>query len=174
MPKIIFILDLHEHIKRIPSDLPPSSIEKPSTCIIPTPIFASKQHPIVPITSTSITAKLMNQMKNLPAPSTTTNITLTSAIQSISTTSYFNDYEITDTDSVSIKKPTTTIASFPPRSTSTTTDVIDPTHSSNSYEFDAPISNEPGIRFGTTPAPQITPPVYVKKFVQILIFFSCL
>jgi len=124
----------------------------------------------------------MNQMKNLQVSSTTTtNVTLTSAIQSssssssrpISTASYLNDYEITDTMIQSSKKPTTTIAAFPPRHISTITESFSSkSNVIDNYEHDtstSTISNEDGIRFGTTPGPQrtsvITPTVYVNRYI---------
>jgi len=121
----------------------------------------------------------MNQMKNLTvAASTTSNVTLTSAIQSsqpISTTSYLNDYEITDTIIQSTKKSTANIAAFPPRQNSTT-DVANQCFSSkanamDNYERVTPISmlsNEGGIRFGTTPGPQttsMTSSLYVNRYI---------
>jgi hypothetical protein len=110
---------------------------------------------IVPPTATSVTTRLMNQMKNLSVAPTTSNVTLTSAIQS--TTSYLNDYEITDTFTPSPKKPTATIAAFPPRHIVT----------SDNHGRDTPtstMSNEGGIRFGTTPGPPITPSAYEKRY----------
>lgn len=101
-------------------------------------------------TGTSITTKLMNQMKNLSVAPTTSNAILTSAIQSPA--SYLNDYEITGATTPSPKKPAATIAAFPPRHSVT----------SENHGRDTPtstISNEGGIRFGTTPGPQITPSV---------------
>ena len=145
----------------------------------------------------------MNQMKNLAVSSatisTTTNVTLTSAIQSsaqpVSTASYINEYEITDTIAKSIKKPTGTIAAFPPRPMSAT-DVVNqkPVTSDNQffiskpsmiskdekmnhYEHDIPTptpSHEGGIRFGTTPGPQtasIASPMYVNNGFEKLSLF---
>jgi len=169
---ISFTLDSHEHnghttAKRTTTDAPSIPIEK-----------SSIQNTIVPPTATSITTRLMNQMKNLGD----SNVTLTSAIQSSSTASYLNDYEITDTITQSTKKPTANIASFPPRQISTT-DVINQKISTSdnqyfsskstmmdNYERDTPTSallNEIGIRFGTTPIPQtasMTSSMYVNRY----------
>jgi hypothetical protein len=68
-----------------------------------------------------------------------------------------NDYEISDIATTpSPKKPTAIIAAFPPRQ---------PIPSEN-HDRDTPtsnISNEIGIRFGTTPGPQIIPSVYEER-----------
>lgn len=174
-----FTLDSHEHnghttAKRITTDTPSIPIEN-----------LSIQNTIVPPTATSITTRLMNQMKNLADSSTNSNVTLTSAIQSssqpISTASYLSDYEITDTITEFTKKSTANIAAFPPRSNSTT-DVINQkiftsdnqyfsskSNIMDNYDIDTPTStysNEIGIRFGTTPIPQttsVTSSMYVNK-----------
>lgn len=172
-----FTLDSHEHnghttAKRITTDAPSIPIEKPSI-----------QNSIIPPTATSITTRLMNQMKNLADYSTTSNVTLTSAIQSSS--SYLNDYEITDTIIQSTKKPPVNIASFPPRQISTT-DVINQkistldnqyfsskSNAMDNYERDTPtsaFSNEIGIRFGTTPIPQTTS-MYVNRYILFYIVY---
>ncbi len=174
---IFFTLDSHEHnghttAKRITTDAPSIPIEKPSI-----------QNSIIPPTATSITTRLMNQMKNLADYSTTSNVTLTSAIQSSS--SYLNDYEITDTIIQSTKKPPVNIASFPPRQISTT-DVINQkistldnqyfsskSNAMDNYERDTPtsaFSNEIGIRFGTTPIPQTTS-MYVNRYILFYIVY---
>lgn len=103
----------------------------------------------------------MNQMKDLSVSSTITNVALTSAIQS--SVSYLDDYEITDTAAIqSPKKSIASVAAFPPRS--------------DHHERDTPtssISNEGGIRFGTTPAPQPSSTTYAKSnFYFSNIFFS--
>jgi hypothetical protein len=53
---------------------------------------------------------LMDQMKTLSVSSTPVPTTTTSSI-----TPYLSEYEVVDTSTQSIKKPTTNIASFPPR-----------------------------------------------------------
>jgi hypothetical protein len=193
---LFFTLDSHGHnghsneyhttvAKGITKSLNPPSPSPPVS-------FQSTQNSVVPPTTTSITTKLMNQMKNLAVSSTTTNTTLTSAIQSssrpISTVSYLSEYEITDTTTQSTKKPTATIAAFPPRQYSTTTDVfkqnillsdnqgfsskpsvISKDENMNHYERDTytpGFSNEGGIQFNTTPGPQttsVTSNMYVKR-----------
>lgn len=59
---------------------------------------------------TSITTKLMNQMKNL-----TVSSVLDNPVRPPSTTSYLSDYEIADTLIPSNKKQPASIATFPPR-----------------------------------------------------------
>jgi hypothetical protein len=122
----------------------------------------------------------MNQMKNLPVPSVTSNVTLTSAIQSSQTvpsTSYLNDYEITDTITQSTKKSTATIAAFPPRTDMDNQYFSSKTYVVSHYERDTPpsiISNEDEIRFGTTPGPQttsITPSAYVNRHILKITYF---
>jgi hypothetical protein len=133
-------------------------IEKPSTL----------QNLFIPPPPPPMTTKIMNQMKNLTVSSATTNVTLTSAIQS-SAPSYLSEYEITDTSTkVTTKKSSGTIAAFPPRPASTPTEVkVLPSNNQHfssktnvinkeNYEQDI-LSNECGIRFGTTPRPQPTP-----------------
>lgn len=96
----------------------------------------------------SITTRLMNQMKDLSVSSTIPNVALASAIKS--STAYLDDYEITDFDIESPKKSISGIAAFPPRHST----AID------HHERDTPISslsNDVGIRFGTTPGPQPPP-----------------
>ncbi len=122
-------------------------VEKPSITV------NQSQNTFIPPTTTSITTKLMNQMKNLTVSSApTTNVTLTSAIQS-SSTSYLNEYEITDLNT----KSTKTIAAFPPRPLSS---------KSPEYEMNTSTPlNEDEIRFGNTPGPQTTSnisPMYDK------------
>lgn len=131
---VTLILDIHE---RNGHDL--VSIKKEI------PISATTPAPTIVTPAVSITTRLMNQMKDLSVSSTIPNVALASAIKSSAT--YLDDYEITDTDIQSPKKTTTGIAAFPPRHSST----ID------HHERDTPtscISNDAGIRFGTTPGPQ--------------------
>lgn len=130
--------------------------------IKPTP--TSSVHPtLTTITpAVSVTTRLMNQMKDLSVSATISNVALTSAIQS--SASYFDDYEITDTAIQSPKKSNASVAAFPPRHGST----------SDRYERDTPtssISNEGGIRFGTTPAPQSSSATYDKSNVNSLTSF---
>jgi len=192
---LFFTLDSHGHNGH--SNEYHTTVAKGITksLIPPSPSPPVSFQSVVPPTTTSITTKLMNQMKNLAvssAPSsTTTNTTLTSAIQSsssrpISTVSYLSEYEITDTTTQSTKKPTATIAAFPPRQYSTTTDVVKPDiltsdnqcfsskpsviskdENINHFERDTytpAFSNEGGIQF-STPGPQttsVTSNMYVK------------
>jgi len=193
---LFFTLDSHGHNGH--SNEYHTTVAKGITksLIPPSPSPPVSFQSVVQPTTTSITTKLMNQMKNLAvssAPSsTTTNTTLTSAIQSsssrpISTVPYLSEYEITDTTTQSTKKPTATIAAFPPRQYSTTTDVVKPDiltsdnqcfsskpsviskdENINHYECDTytpGFSNEGGIQFSTTPGPpttSVTSNMYVK------------
>ncbi|CAF4258129.1 unnamed protein product [Rotaria sp. Silwood2] len=179
--------------------MPSIQDEKHSTCILPLRTnqsalspsisFQSTQNNIVSSMATSVTTKLMNQMKNLTvtsAPtSTTTNVVLTSgnqsSLQPISTVSYLDEYEITDSTTLSSKKSTETIASFPPRHLSTidgvnqnilTSDnqnflsksnVINKNSKIHSYELNTPASillNDDSSRSGTTSVTQMTPNAY--------------
>jgi hypothetical protein len=192
------------------SDMFSMPIEKSPTFVIPSPInqsqpssqspLRSSQNPIVPSTSTSITTKLMNQMKNItvsPSPiPTTNNVTLTSALQAssrpLSTVSYMNEYEIIDINTQPTKKPMATIAAFPPRQssslfTSRLNDIINDNilisddqdfssiskdEKTNGYERDTPLYDG-GIRFGTTPGPQeqlVASAVYVNRYIKELKF----
>ncbi len=191
---MFFTLDSHEHNGH--SNEYHTTVAKGITksLIPPSPSPPVSFQSVVPPTTTSITTKLMNQMKNLAvssAPSsTTTNTTLTSAIQSssrpISTVPYLSEYDITDPTTQSTKKPTATIAAFPPRQYSTTTDVVKPDiltsdnqcfsskpsviskdENINHYERDTytpGFSNEGGIQFSTPgpPTTSVTSNMYVK------------
>ncbi|UJR15288.1 hypothetical protein I4U23_002241 [Adineta vaga] len=137
--------------------------------------------PPLPLTTTSITTKLMNQMKNLTVTSlpisTETNVVSSSVSRPISTVSFSNEYEITDRTTQPIKKPIATLAAFPPRQFTSTTDIIDQNTvlSENQYlsaktnlisnddhyvhherNIDTPTSvYEGSIQFGNTPKPYI-------------------
>ncbi len=94
-----------------PPGMLPIQIDKPSIGF-PSSIknqSRSSQNTILPSTT-----PLMDQMKTLSVSSTPPLPTTTSS-RPVSITSYLNEYEILDTSTQSIKKPTTNIASFPPR-----------------------------------------------------------
>ncbi|CAF3697154.1 unnamed protein product [Rotaria sp. Silwood1] len=159
-----------------PSVMSTSQNEKCSTFILPLQTnqsessslisYPSTQNNIVSSMATSVTTKLMNQMKNLSVNSvpisTTTN---QSSSKTISNVSYLSEYEITDPTILSKKKSIGTIASYPPRNISiTTTDVNNQNFSSKlniinkdekirSYECNTPSSillNDDLLRSGTT------------------------
>ncbi|CAF1010996.1 unnamed protein product [Rotaria sordida] len=183
------------------SDMPVIQDKKHSTLILPlqvnqlkslsSPIsFQSTQNNIVSSMATSVTTKLMNQMKNLTVTSMpTTKVTLTSNNQSSSSSSqtvppvsYLSEYEITETITSSNKKPIGTIASFPPRHLSTTMDavyenilmadyedfssksnVINKNEKIHSYTRNTPapiLLNDDTSRSGTTTSTQMTPNIY--------------
>ncbi|CAF0982943.1 unnamed protein product [Adineta ricciae] len=77
----------------------------------------------VALAATSITTKLMNQMKNLTVTSASlpkdTNVTPSIAPRPVSTISSSNEYEITETIVQSTKKPAAAVAAFPPHPFST-------------------------------------------------------
>ena len=143
---VTIILDIHEQNGH---DSVPIKKEIPISATTPAPPVPTMITPAV-----SITTRLMNQMKDLSVASIIPNVALASAIKSSAT--YLDDYEINDTDIQSPKKPTIGVAAFLPRHTST----ID------HHERDTPtscISNDAGIRFGTTPGPQQPPSSTYEK-----------
>lgn len=122
MQNVLFNDELEKTIPvPLPSIKSPERIEKKESSF---PTFSS-----LPSVGTSVTTKLMNQMKNLSMAPTTS---------SSSTTDISNGHT---------KKSSGLIAAFPPRSTPSTFD---------DYERESPTptaSIDTGIRFGTTPAP---------------------
>ena len=161
-----------------------------SSSISHIPISRASHNSALPIpTTTSITTKLMNQMKSLsvssvPPPTASTLPSPSSSTRSVSTVSSLNDYEVTAPVGQSYKKSTSAIAAFPPRQNASVFAPVSSDAFSNGkytskssvhsfsdrmsdYERDTPTptpSNEDGIRFGNTPAPysaSIASSVYV-------------
>ncbi|CAF3910249.1 unnamed protein product, partial [Adineta steineri] len=137
----------------------------------PTVSYQPTQNSMVPPSTTSITTKLMNQMKNITSseiPITTVpNVTSASASQAMSTISYLSEYEITDTMEQMIKKPTATIASFPPRQLSTIDTqskltAVNKDENLNRPDAETP-SHENDIRFGTTFKAQTIPTLSANR-----------
>ncbi|CAF1560576.1 unnamed protein product, partial [Adineta steineri] len=137
----------------------------------PTVSYQPTQNSMVPSSTTSITTKLMNQMKNIMSseiPITTVpNVTSTSASQAMSTISYLSEYEITDTMEQIIKKPTATIASFPPRQLSTTDTQSKLTTVNKDENLNRPDAETPSyendIQFGTTFKAQTIPTLSANR-----------